>query len=129
MCRPARPGKPASAGFSLVETIAALGILSMAAIPLMQLSSDALRNEGRLESRLLARTTAENVLARAIASGVAPIIGRSTGSEAQLDRVYDWSLTIYSTDRPDLLRLEVSVSEAGHEQALARIVTLKAVPS
>ena len=123
--------KPArrEAGFSLVETVAALGILALAAVPLMQLSSDAVRNTARLESRLLARTTAENVLARAMAERDPIEIGQTVGSETQLGRAYDWQLTVYPTEQANLLRLEVRVSEAGREQALARLITLKAVGS
>ncbi|MGB3627494.1 MAG: type II secretion system minor pseudopilin GspI [Henriciella sp.] len=114
-------------GFSLVETIAALGVLSLAAVPLMQLASDALVNTGRLESRLLARTTAENVLSRTIADPVALEIGQSNGREEQLGRAYDWTLTVMPTDREDLLRLEVQVRRSGQEQVQARLVTLRAV--
>ncbi len=117
----------ASSGFSLVETIAALGILSLAAVPLMQLSSEALQNTGRLESRLLARTTAENVMARAMASPEPVVIGQTAGSEEQLDRVYDWTLTVLPTERADLMRLEVRVVEGGREQELARLISLASV--
>ncbi|GGB58154.1 MULTISPECIES: type II secretion system minor pseudopilin GspI [Henriciella] len=113
-------------GFSLVETVAALGVLSLAAVPLMQLASDALTNTGRLESRLLARTTAENVLARTMAERAQITVGQQNGREEQLGRDYDWTLIIIPTDREDLLRLEVQVKEAGRDQVLARLVTLKA---
>lgn len=113
-------------GFSLVETVAALGVLSLAAVPLMQLASDALTNTGRLESRLLARTTAENVLARTMAERAQITVGQQNGREEQLGRDYDWTLIIIPTDRENLLRLEVQVKEAGRDQVLARLVTLKA---
>jgi general secretion pathway protein I len=106
--------------------VAALGVLSLAAVPLMQLASDALTNTGRLESRLLARTTAENVLARTMAERAQITVGQQNGREEQLGRDYDWTLIIIPTDREDLLRLEVQVKEAGRDQVLARLVTLKA---
>lgn len=128
---PAIWNKPArrEAGFSLVESVAAVGILALAAVPLMQLSSDAVRNTGRLESRLLARTTAENVLARAMAERDPVELGQTAGSEIQLGRRYDWQLTVYPTEQENLVRLEVRVSEGGREQDLARLVTLKTVTS
>lgn len=112
-------------GFSLVETIAALGILSLAAVPLMQLSSEAVQNTARLGSRVLARTTAENVLARTLANPEPLDLGQTDGSETQMGRAYHWQLTVYPTDREELLRLEVRVNEAGHGQTLARLMTLK----
>jgi type II secretion system protein I len=114
-------------GFSLVETVAALGILSLAAVPLMQMSSDALQNTSRLESRFLARTTAENVMARTISDPVPLDLGQTRGSEEQLGRIYNWTLTVYPTDRAELLRLEVQVSENGRPQTLARLMSLKSV--
>lgn len=116
-----------SKGFSLVETVAALGVLSLAAVPLMQLASDALVNTGRLESRLFARTTAENVLARTISDPNPIVVGQRSGREQQMGREFDWTLTILPTDRADLLRLEVQVRPSGREQVEARLVTLRAV--
>ncbi len=114
-------------GFSLVETVAALGILSLAAVPLMQLSSEAVQNTGRLESRLLARTTAENVLARTMADPDPLDLGQTAGTETQLGRTYDWTLIVYPTEQPTLMRLEVRVAETGRDQTLARLMTLKKV--
>lgn len=116
-------------GFSLVETVAALGILSLAAIPLMQLATNAVQNTGRLEARLLARTTAENALTRAVSSREPIELGLTEGTEVQMGRPFEWDLIIYPTDRPTLFRFEVNVREAGREQVLARLMTLKAVPA
>lgn len=116
-------------GFSLVETVAALGILALAAVPLMQLSSNALQSTGRLEARFLARTTAENVLSRAMADTQPIEVGQVSGSEEQLGRSFDWTLTVMPTDRDALFRLEVRVAQTGREQILARLTTLQAEPS
>ncbi|RIJ20562.1 type II secretion system protein GspI [Henriciella barbarensis] len=116
-------------GFSLVETVAALGILSLAAIPLMQLATNAVQNTGRLEVRLLARTTAENALTRAVSSREPIELGLFEGSEIQMGRPFEWDLTVYPTDRPTLFRFEVNVREEGRDQILARLMTLKGVPA
>ena len=125
MSAPNSRGKGRDGGFSLVETVAALGILALAAVPLMQLSSDALRNTGRLEARLLARTTAENVLSRAMAENEPVMVGQTSGTEAQLGREFVWTLTTVPAGRDRLFRLEVRVGEAGRDQDLARLTTLK----
>lgn len=125
MSAPNSRGKRCDGGFSLVETVAALGILALAAVPLMQLSSDALRNTGRLEARLLARTTAENVLSRAMAENEPVMVGQTSGTETQLGREFVWTLTTVPAGRDRLFRLEVRVGEAGRDQDLARLTTLK----
>ncbi|WP_084399999.1 type II secretion system minor pseudopilin GspI [Henriciella aquimarina] len=113
-------------GFSLVETVAALGILSLAAVPLMQLSSGAVQHTARLETHLFARTTAENVLARAMADPEPAVIGQTAGTEEQMGRIYDWMMVTAPTGQDGLLRLEVRVQLADKDQTLARLVTLKA---
>lgn len=126
MSAPTSRRKRRDGGFSLVETVAALGILALAAVPLMQLSSDALRNTARLEVRFLARTTAENVLSRAMAANDPIKVGQTSGTETQLGREFDWTLTTVPAGQDRLFRLEVRVVEAGRDQDLARLVTLKA---
>ena len=74
--------RTSQAGFSLVETVAAMGILAMAAIPLLQITTDATRNPSSLEGRVLARTVAENVMARSMASPEILDAGVATGRRA-----------------------------------------------
>ncbi|MEM8616809.1 MAG: type II secretion system minor pseudopilin GspI [Pseudomonadota bacterium] len=116
------------AGFSLVETLAALGILALAGVPLVQLTADATRNAAALESRMLARTVAENVLAEAL-SEVEPIeAGVRTGKAEQMARTYDWTLTASAAEPGSLQSLTITVSPNGRDQTLARLQTLKAIP-
>ncbi|MEM7493253.1 MAG: type II secretion system minor pseudopilin GspI [Pseudomonadota bacterium] len=115
------------AGFSLVETIAAMGILAMAAIPLLQISTDATRNTAALETRLLARTVAENVMNRALAQPLALEAGLQNGLETQLGRTFSYTLRSSAAGADGLQGLEVLVREDrdGSETA-ARLVSLKA---
>ena len=129
MAHPARSPAAGERGFSLVETVAALGILSLAAVPLMQVATGAVQNTARLESRLLARTTAENVLARAMSDPDPVEIAVSAGTETQMGRDYAWELNVLPTGRDALVRMEVYVHEAGGQQVLARLMTLKTLPS
>lgn len=115
-------------GFSLIETVAAMGILAMAALPLMQVASDATRNTSRLESRLLARTVAENVMARLIADPVSIEAGLQTGNEDQMGRRFVWTLTAGPGIAGDVQTLQVTVTEAEDPQVLARLQSLRAVP-
>ena len=116
------------AGFSLVETVAAMGILALAAIPLMEVSSEATRNAGRLEARLLSRTVAENVMARTFAEPDALDAGLRTGREEQMGRAFTWMLTIGPAAPGQLQALEVRVTQQDDEQVLARLVSMKEVP-
>lgn len=118
-----------TAGFSLVETVAAMGILAMAAIPLLQISSDATRNTAALETRLLARTVGENVMALAMANPGILYGGIQTGTQTQLGRQFAYALTVIPADPGGLQALEVQVRLPGEDtQVLSRLVSLKSVP-
>ncbi|MEM7458728.1 MAG: type II secretion system minor pseudopilin GspI [Pseudomonadota bacterium] len=115
-------------GFSLVETVAAMGILALAAIPLMQVTTDASRNAASLESRLLARTVAENVMARSMATREVIDAGISAGQETQMGRTYNWVRTASQADQGALQNLRVDVRPAESEQVLASLISLKYIP-
>ncbi len=115
------------AGFSLIETVAAMGILAMAALPLMQVSSDSVRNTGYLETRLLARTVAENVMAQTLADPDLLEGGISTGENTQMGRRFIWVRTAGLGLQGDVQALEVTVRANNSEQVLARLVGLQAI--
>ncbi|MEO1662131.1 MAG: type II secretion system minor pseudopilin GspI [Pseudomonadota bacterium] len=116
------------AGFSLVETVAAMGILALAAIPLMQVTTNATRNTASLEERLLARTVAENVMARAMAASEIIEGGIETGEETQLGRTFVWTRTATPAQVGALQNLSVEVRPAERQQTLASLISLKYTP-
>ncbi|GAB5457768.1 MAG: type II secretion system minor pseudopilin GspI [Henriciella sp.] len=122
-----RSDPSSQAGFSLVETIAAMGILALTAVPLMQLASDATNNAANLENRLLARTVAENVLARALVQPETIDGGIQQGRETQMGRSYTWSMTASPARVGEVQSLLVTVQLEDGTQTLARMESLKAI--
>lgn len=116
------------AGFSLVETVAAMGILALAAIPLLQITTEANRNASSLEMRLLARTVAENEMARAMASGTVLDAGVVTGEQVQIGRSFTWVRTTSLAQVGQLQNLVLEVRPSNSEQVLARLESLKYIP-
>ena len=116
-------------GFSLVETVAAMGVLALAAVPLLQITTDATRNAANLEGRVLARTVAENVMARAMATPEVIDAGIATGSETQMGRTFIWTRTASLPQVGELQNLEVQVRREDDEQVVARLVSLKYMPA
>ncbi|MHA7858476.1 MAG: type II secretion system minor pseudopilin GspI [Henriciella sp.] len=122
--------KPISqSGFSLVETVAAMGILALAAVPLLQITTDATRNAANLEGRVLARTVAENVMARAMATPEIIDAGIATGRETQMGRTFIWTRTASLAQVGEIQNLEVRVRREDDEQVVARLVSLKYMPA
>lgn len=119
---------PSQAGFSLVETVAAMGILAVAAIPLLQITTEANRNASSLETRLLARTVAENEMARAMAAVEILDAGIATGTETQMGRTYVWTRTTSLGEIGTLQNLRVDVRPEESEQVLASLISLKYIP-
>ena len=116
-------------GFSLVETVAAMGVLALAAVPLLQLTTDATRNAANLEGRVLARTVAENVMARAMATPEVIDAGIATGHETQMGRTFVWTRTATLPQVGEIQNLEVQVRRENDEQVVARLVSLKYMPA
>ena len=124
-----KPAKPRTdGGFSLVETVAAMAILALAAVPLMELVTDLTRNTAWMESRMLGRTVAENVLARAVTEAEPLEGGITTGTETQLGREYIWTLAASRPAPNQTQSLEVTVRAGEEGDVIARLVTLRAVP-
>ena len=116
-------------GFSLVETVAAMGVLALAAVPLLQITTDATRNAANLEGRVLARTVAENVMARAMATPEVIDAGIATGSETQMGRTFIWTRTARLPQVGELRNLEGQVRREDDDQVVARLVSLKYMPA
>ena len=115
------------AGFSLVETVAAMGILALAAVPLLQITTDATRNAATLEGRVLARTVA--AVARAMATPEIIDACVATGQETQMGRTFVWTRTASLPQVGELQSLEVQVRREGDQQTVARLVSLKYMPA
>jgi len=106
-----------------------MGILALAAVPLLQITTDATRNAANLEGRVLARTVAENVMARAMATPEVIDAGIATGRETQMGRAFIWTRTASLAQVGEIQNLEVRVRREDDEQVVARLVSLKYMPA
>ena len=106
-----------------------MGVLALAAVPLLQITTDATRNAANLEGRVLARTVAENVMARAMATPEIIDAGIATGRETQMGRTFIWTRAASLPQVGELQNLEVQVRREDDEQVAARLVSLKYMPA
>lgn len=113
-------------GFSLLETMVALSVFSIAAMGLLSLNTQSVRISSELDTRLLARTVAENVAVDTVTGSARSAGPVSKGSEIQRGRIYEWSSTIEATPRPGLYSVRIEVNEAGSASVLARLDLLTA---
>jgi general secretion pathway protein I len=102
-------------GFTLVEALVALAIISVALISAMHVAAQSTANVGELRSRLLAGWVAENILAEHRARGdwLAPGIYRGRQHEGGLE--FAWRQEVVTTPNPAFRRIDIFVSHVSDE--------------
>jgi general secretion pathway protein I len=116
------PRRSRAAGFTLVEVLVALAIVSIALMAALRASGQATSASGELRLRLFAGWVAQNRLAehRARADWLAPGIARGTQSQGGVE--FAWREEVIATPNPAFRRVDVFVSVPGEEpRALARL--------
>jgi len=123
MALAAPTGTGSQGGFSLIEMLAALAVVSIAGLALLNMTQATTRNTGAVQDRALAMLAAENLMNMRILDAVTP---RSADGAYALGGVtYDWSLDVSATDDTDLLRLHLVLREEGSRQVLAELDTFR----
>ena len=108
-------------GFTLLETMVALFVFSIAATGLLTLNTQSIRLGSQLETRTLARTVAENVAVDTVTGHVDLARPVETGEQVQRRRTYEWQKTIEAAPRSGLYTVQIQVRELGEEGVLAQL--------
>jgi general secretion pathway protein I len=106
---PARQQPHASAGFTLIEVLVALGIVAIALMAGLR-STDALsRNATRQSTQWLAQICAENEFSRLRLSRQVPPVGESSASCLQAGLDLQVNLSVQITPNPNFRRVDAKV--------------------
>lgn len=111
-------------GFSLLETMVALSVFSIAAMGMLSLNTQSVRISSELDTRLLARTVAENIAVDTVSGAFTQSGLVSSGEQVQRGRTYAWRRTIEATPRPGLYSIRIEVSEGEKPAVIARLSLL-----
>jgi general secretion pathway protein I len=111
-------------GFSLIETMVALSVFSVAAMGLLSLNTQTVRFSSDLDKRLLAKTVADNIAVDTVTGKLEGVSPQTTGEEVQRGRTYVWTRTIEATPNQGLYSVRIRVSEADNETVLAQLSLL-----
>lgn len=114
-------------GFSLLEVVVAIAVFSLGALATLNVLGQSGRNAEADEARMIAGIVAENRIAEAMAMSRPPPIGATRGTEAALSHNWDWEMRIGPSPEPRILRIDVSVREAGRQQVLAEYSSFRSV--
>lgn len=111
------------AGFTLIEVLVALAIVSIALMSALRAAGQGTNNLGELRSRLLAGWVAENLLAehRARRDWLPLGIQRGTGREGGID--FAWREEVIATPNPAFRRVDLRVFATAEEShSLAHLI-------
>lgn len=112
----------AEAGFTLLEVLAALAIAATGLLAVAGTVSSSLDVSIASESRTVAYWVAGNELSELRLSGAFPGAGSSRQQVSMGGRVWLVARDVKTTPDPDVLRVEISVSEGGREsEVMARL--------
>lgn len=105
---PAAP--PSSRGFTLVEIMVALAVFSLAVLALLRLETATIRGAQVLDDSLIGGIVARNVANDAITEARPPVAGRTTGSEVDGGRSWNWVRQVSATGNASIVRIDVAVA-------------------
>jgi general secretion pathway protein I len=109
-------------GFTLVEVLVALGIVSIALIAGLQATSALTRNALRQSDIVLAQLCAENELVRVRLSRQMPSVGDSTQACEQAGRQLQVLTVVRPTPNPGFRRVDAQVLDG--ENSILRLSTI-----
>lgn len=113
-------------GFTLIEMLVALAVFSLAALALINLTTESARSAARVEARVLGGIVADNLVVETVAALDPPAAGETRGERTLAGRAWSWRRVVAGTDDPDILRIDVRVFD-GAEQ-VAGVVAFRARP-
>jgi general secretion pathway protein I len=113
------------AGFTLLEMLVALAVLSLAVLALVNLAGENVRSEAAIEARVFAGVVADNRAVEALTSAVPPPIGASEGSEEAANRMWRWTRKVSATAEPGILRIDIAVRGRDSDQVLSAVTLFR----
>lgn len=109
-------------GFTLLEMMVALAVLSIAALALVRLDAFTLHAAGDLSSGNIARIVADNAAVDVLTDPAAPTIGTSAAAVPNAGGTWQVSQIVAPTADPSLLRVDIRVTGPGGGRAALTII-------
>ena len=109
-------------GFTLVEVLVALAIISIALLAALRVAGGGTNSVGDLRARLLAGWVAQNLLAEQRARGDWPSLGILRGTQRQGGAEFVWREEVIATPNVMFRRVDIRVfPAAGDAHSLAHL--------
>ena len=112
-----------SAGFTLIEVLIALAVLAIAMLAVIGTAGSSTRVTAELRDETLAHWVAMNELTALRVSPTWPALGKQEGDAVMGDRKWHWQAKVATTSDPDLLRVDIDVSDAAQKDQVVNSLT------
>jgi general secretion pathway protein I len=112
-------------GFTLLEMLVALTVLSLAVLALVNLAGENSRTGVVIEERVFAGVVADNRAVEALTSPQPPALGETSGSEAAAERMWRWTRRVSETPEPGVLRVDIAVMGEASDQVLGAVTIFR----
>jgi general secretion pathway protein I len=112
-------------GFTLLEMLVALTVLSLAVLALVNLAGENSRTGVVIEERVFAGVIADNRAIEALTSLRPPALGETSGRESAADRIWRWTRRVSETPEPGVLRVDVAVMREAGDQVLGAVTIFR----
>lgn len=110
-------------GFTLIEVLIALAVLAIALAAAIKTAGQSTFVSGELRDRTFANWVAMNELSSVRLTGEWPTSDSFNGDADMAGQKWHWVVDVSKTDDPDLLRLDVKVSNAQKPDDVVSTVT------
>ncbi len=108
-------------GFSLLELLVAIAILSLAVIPMISSQSAAVKSTSILTEKALAKIVAENALTMFKSTEVPPSPGRHTGNDQQGGFEFNWHANVEYFPAQYLMSVQINVTRVENSGSVYEI--------
>jgi general secretion pathway protein I len=109
-------------GFTLLEMLVALAVISVAALTLVRLDAFAVRSAADLDAHTLAQVVAQNAAVELWSDPAPPTLGTSTTATENAGRRFRLERRVAPTADANLLRIDLIVRADGGGQAALTII-------
>lgn len=111
-----------ASGFTLVEVLIALLIVTLGIAAAIQASGQSANNQIRLKEKTLAHWVAQNQLTELRLNEAFPSLGKDNGSMDMGGERWRWEMETKATDAPNVRRVEISVKREDGDEPITDLI-------
>ena len=109
--------RSAEHGFTLIETLVALAIFSLAALALLRLEGAMLSSTAVLSDRAIGQIVVRNLAVQVMTDARPPAFGEASGAVVNAGRTWRWVRQTKQTDDARIVRVDLAITDDAGRQS------------